>query len=328
MRINIKSWIKFQHRVSAPHSINSELTQTSNSKWKEENSKPVHIRPLGHLLIMVNKFFFSKLGLTLVRIKHGSQENTNQYLNFRITDSKLIRERNQRIAQKIGGFLTDLHITQDAESIIKSIEEFDNVIKNSPVRNFVGGFSYNNALSLFIFVRALRPNSLIESGVWRGFTTYILRSAAPNALLNCFDVDLGNKLYTDSTANYFEYDLEKWQYIKSDLLFCDDHVSQDSRLQFAFEKKIPYLVFDDDLSDFSIHSDGWPAFPTISQIRDIGKGTRNLTWIYDGKSRHGSYSGDECNEILNSYNYALSPLLFDLTGYIDSTRTSFLTKKF
>ena len=243
MRINIKSWIKFQHRVSAPHSISSQLTQTSNSKWKEENSKPVHIRPLGHLLIIVNKFFFSKLGLTLVRIKHGSQENTNQYLNFRITDSKLIRERNQRIAQKIGGFLTDLHITQDAESIIKSIEEFDNVIKNSPVRNFVGGFSYNNALSLFIFVSALRPNSLIESGVWRGFTTYILRSAAPNALLNCFDVDLGNKLYTDSTANYFEYDLEKWQYIKSDLLFCDDHVSQDSRLQFAFEKKIPYRKF-------------------------------------------------------------------------------------
>ena len=114
----MKPWIKFQHRVSVLYSNKSEIMQTSNNKWKEENSKPAHIRPLGHLLIIVNEFFSSKLGLKLVRIKHFSQENANQYLNFRITDSKLISERNQRIAQKIRGFLTDLHITQDVESII------------------------------------------------------------------------------------------------------------------------------------------------------------------------------------------------------------------
>jgi hypothetical protein len=300
-------------------------TQTATDRWSEEKIERNRISIKGRIFDFLNQRILSIIGLKVVR--NNSQVSDNKFNNFRLLEPGVIQARNNRISEVLVNFFTELEIETDAEEVTKYTQEFDKILLSSPIQNMDGGFSYNNALTLFIFVRLTNPKSVIESGVWRGFTTYIIRSGAPSSSIQCFDINLENLVYVDTAAAYHEYDLTKWDYNEIELLFCDDHVPQDSRLSWASALKIPLLVFDDDLTDFEIHSDGWPAFPTIAQILSAGNEEKTLTWLYDGKTRTGKYSGARFINILDEYNYCRAPLLFELTGYVDRSRTSFLTLK-
>lgn len=321
--MNSKFHLKFKnHNRVEERKIN---TQTATDRWSEEKIERSRISIKGRILDFVNERILSIIGLKVVR--NNSQISDYKFNNFRLLEPSVIQARNNRISEVLMKFFSDLEIKTDVEEVTKYVQEFDEILLSNPIKNMEGGFSYNNALTLFIFVRLTNPKSVIESGVWRGFTTYIIRSGAPSAKIQCFDINLDNLEFVDTAATYHEYDLTKWVYNDTDLLFCDDHVPQDSRLSWASALEIPFLVFDDDLTDFEMHSDGWPAFPTISQILSAGNSEKTLTWLYDGKYRKGKYSGAKFINILEDYNYCRAPLLFELTGYLDRSRTSFLTLK-
>jgi len=69
-----------------------------------------------------------------------------------------------------------------------SLPEFAALWKKRPSgAPTIGGMGVNHAFALWFTVRMLQPKYIIETGVYRGFGTWIMRQAAPRARIFCLD---------------------------------------------------------------------------------------------------------------------------------------------
>lgn len=69
-----------------------------------------------------------------------------------------------------------------------SLQEFATIWKTRPSgAPTLGGVGVNHAFALWFTIRKLKPTYIIETGVYRGFSTWIMRQAAPSARIYCLD---------------------------------------------------------------------------------------------------------------------------------------------
>ena len=54
------------------------------------------------------------------------------------------------------------------------MEEFEQVFCKSPVKEHESGFGYNEGVMLYTLLKIINPELVIESGVMKGFTTYLI----------------------------------------------------------------------------------------------------------------------------------------------------------
>ena len=215
---------------------------------------------------------------------------------------------------------------------IKYINEYEKIYKESPVKHLGSGFGFNEGLYLFSLLKITNPTDVIESGVMRGFSTYIIDKATnENTRIHCYDISFNKLEYKSKKAIYNNCDITKKDPILlSDKLFAlwDDHVSHYDRLQYSFAKKIKYNLFDDDLSFLNFHSDGWPPIPSLQMMLNFKNELLNknsLEWI--SQNRLGIINLEELKKIKideKKINYTLLLDLFDVTGYKNHSRTSFV----
>jgi hypothetical protein len=157
----------------------------------------------------------------------------------------------------------------------KCIQSFLQRLAKCPVHQVAGsgGGGVTTAAALWCIAQAARPKGIIESGVFRGFTTWVLEDACPESKRICFDISFDELRWKSSTAKYYECD---WAGIISLhrkvegrwLAFFDDHISQAMRIQEAAERGIKYIVFDDCLPVQALHFDGQAAYPTVDMLFD------------------------------------------------------------
>jgi len=215
---------------------------------------------------------------------------------------------------------------------IKYINEYEKIYRDSPVKHLGSGFGFNEGLYLFSFLKITKPSDVIESGVMRGFSTYIIEKATKNnTRIHCYDISFNRLEYKSKKAIYNKCDISiKTPAFLGNNIFAiwDDHVSHYDRLQFSFAKKIKYNLFDDDLSFLNFHSDGWPAVPTLQMLLGSKKSLLNQTSIeWVSQNRCGSINLEELKKIKidkKKINYTLLPELFDFTGYKNHSKTSFV----
>ncbi|GJD53407.1 hypothetical protein OPKNFCMD_6182 [Methylobacterium crusticola] len=151
-----------------------------------------------------------------------------------------------------------------------AVAAFWELIAAAPVAQRRGGNGFNGALQLYVLMRALRPRVIVESGVFRGLTTWVMRQACPEAEILCFDPDLTGLRYRDPRARYHARDWSACDLGGLDLTdavgFFDDHISQARRVLEARARGLHRLVFDDDAAAHRLHAHGGPAFPTIAML--------------------------------------------------------------
>lgn len=167
-----------------------------------------------------------------------------------------------------------------------TVTAFLELIRACPVRQKRGGNGFNGALQVYAVVRALRPTLIVESGVFRGLTTWLMRQAAPVATILCFDPNLGNLHYRDrearySTRDWSEADLTGFD-LSDALAFFDDHISQARRILEASDRGFRRVLFDDNAAAHRIHGHGGPAFPTLSMVLDEAPG-EPIRWTRNGR---------------------------------------------
>lgn len=85
-------------------------------------------------------------------------------------------------------------------------------------------------------MKKLNPKNIIESGVWKGLGTWIMRQACPDARIFSIDPILENRVYIDNNATYFTEDFSKIEWggylePKETFIFFDDHQNAYVRLQ-------------------------------------------------------------------------------------------------
>ena len=173
---------------------------------------------------------------------------------------------------------------------------------------------------------------MIESGVWQGFTSYIIDNAKKGIKNIKFDINFDKLIYKSNQAEYNEFDIKEYnfknkkKYLKNSVAFFDDHYSQLDRFLLSDNLEIPFIIFDDDLTYEAIHSDGWPALPTISMIREK-KILKKFKWYNFSKIAKANLILRFNKKKLNNYIIYKVPNISYITGYYLQSPMTFMRKK-
>ena len=144
---------------------------------------------------------------------------------------------------------------KERDELLDALNEFATVMQRRPFQN-EAGLRGVSAFALYWFVKRMQPKLVFEVGVWRGFSTWIIEQAAPDAEIWCFDpiFFFGGEptpTYRTSRARYIREDFSCADLngvIKDPdktLAFFDDHHRQIARLEQCRRVGIKHLVFDD-----------------------------------------------------------------------------------
>jgi hypothetical protein len=135
------------------------------------------------------------------------------------------------------------------DDILGSYDEFKRIYLQKPVRNNDGGMKAPHAFACWFMMKNLKPDLIIESGIWKGQGTWLIEKACPEADVVCLDVDLSKIEYRSSRAVYFEKDfsvVDFSEYDKSNAIcFFDDHQNAFFRLQQMKWKGFSRAIFED-----------------------------------------------------------------------------------
>jgi hypothetical protein len=131
-----------------------------------------------------------------------------------------------------------------------------NIYVNKFSRNF-GGMRSPDMFTLYLSLKNIKPNVIIESGVHNGFSTLLIRKTlGKDVKIICLDPkEISLDGYVDKNINTIYYlgnnfidfsnlDLSNFENSK---IFCffDDHINALDRLKQCIEKKIMHIVFND-----------------------------------------------------------------------------------
>lgn len=175
-----------------------------------------------------------------------------------------------------------------AETARAAVETFFSLYRERAVRGNKGGFQFNDSLWLYVVARSLAPRLIVESGVFQGHSTWLLRQACPDATIHSFDVDLSNIVYRDGGGTLSQCDWTDAPLRADDpaqsLAFFDDHVNQAKRVREAYDRGFRVLLFDDNLPAWNLYATGIPPVPTIAMLldSDLVPG-REIRWSRNGK---------------------------------------------
>lgn len=212
---------------------------------------------------------------------------------------------------------------------ISIVMEFDHHYRDWSVKSSVGQLSYNNALGLYMFLKVTRPKVIVESGVWKGFTTYIMNKAlSHDCQIHSYDINLGEIEYKAANVAHVEGDFTMdrnldWSGV--DFVYLDDHVSHYDRLEYLNERQVKYIALDDDVSLATLHNDNYPPLPSFKFLLDYGDVPEQVCWFVDGGEFQ--FRKPELDlSFLSNYFYTFMPNLFQSTGYYNQSELTFLRR--
>ena len=143
------------------------------------------------------------------------------------------------------------------KEIADEVEIFCDLYEKRPIKDNTGGMKFNHAFALYFILKKTNPDLVIESGVFKGQSTWLIEKTLPAAKLICLDVDLTKRVYISEKAHYSNLDFKFHDFSKipeNTLVMFDDHVNHIERVKDANYFKIKNIILEDnypsDLGDF------------------------------------------------------------------------------
>ena len=134
------------------------------------------------------------------------------------------------------------------EEMRQSLKEFAQFYHNRPIRNNQGGMNSAHMFYCWFVAKRLSPEVIIESGVWKGQSTWLFENAVPEAKVISIDPRLDLREYISKKVDYRTLDFPQndWSGLPKHrtLCFFDDHYGVDRIWQckkFGFK----YILYDD-----------------------------------------------------------------------------------
>lgn len=147
--------------------------------------------------------------------------------------------------------------TQCAESYTvtdSDIITFAHIYRNRPYAENHGGSRFDNSFTIWTLLRQIQPEFVIESGVYKGHSTWLIRTSLPNARIVSIDRncpqwrDPSHKTVYFCGDTFIDFGLVEWhKYVKpeSTLLYFDDHQSSFKRVFQAVPFGFSKIFFED-----------------------------------------------------------------------------------
>ena len=308
----------------------NSITHTKYWNYKNPNknfSKSFVSKIKRFLKLVINKVFLNIFNLSLVQKKSTYRKEQRSFT----TNLEILSLRNLQITDYLINFGLDFGIKFERNNLIKAIESYEQIFRSVKIRDLNGGMGFNNGLFFYILLSHFAPKNILESGIWKGYSTYLIDNATfDKTKIFCFDINLSNRQFRSKKANYFEKDLTsvtEVDFSTIDFALFDDHVSIYDRLKFCLENKIEIAVIDDDVALTQVHSDGWPSIPTASMIYNYDKIPKKFDWSWNGMQANADITGLKVADICKFYKYIPFPELQKFTGYQDVSYTSLILKR-
>ena len=132
------------------------------------------------------------------------------------------------------------------DKYLNLVEEFTDIYLSKPIKNNQGGMGFNHSFALFCILRENNPSLVVESGVFKGQSTFIIENSLPNTQIISLDVNFDNLEYRSKNAEYINTDFNSVNWSKyntrDSVCFFDDHQNSLERLKemkwWGFKKGI------------------------------------------------------------------------------------------
>ncbi len=186
------------------------------------------------------------------------------------------------------------------DSYLNLIEEFTNIYSSKPIKNNQGGMGFNHSFALYCILKENNPSLVVESGVWKGQSTFIIESAVPEAEIICLDISFENIEYRSKKSEYIigDFNTVNWSKynIDNSICFFDDHQNSLDRL-----KEMKWWGFNK-----CIFEDNYPInegdFYSIKQIQSkLGHENIQLSEDYKPKGFKQKIKRNIEERVLNKY---------------------------
>ncbi|KAF6164459.1 hypothetical protein GIB67_025285 [Kingdonia uniflora] len=153
-----------------------------------------------------------------------------------------------------------------SKDLLKGLEEFVPIYETRPIKNNMYGMGFDHSFGLWFMARWLKPELMIESGAFKGHSTWVLRQAMPDTPIISLTPRHPEKYlkkgpaYVDGNCTYFsgkdfvDFGSVNWESVLkkhgvSDrsrvLIFFDDHQNELKRLKQALKAGFRHLIFED-----------------------------------------------------------------------------------
>ncbi|GMQ08583.1 hypothetical protein CsSME_00052247 [Camellia sinensis var. sinensis] len=153
-----------------------------------------------------------------------------------------------------------------SKDLLKGLEEFVPIYETRPIKNNMYGMGFDHSFGLWFIARWLKPDLMIESGVFKGHSTWVLRQAMPDKPIVSLSPRHPEKYlnkgpaYVDGNCTYFagkdfvDFGSLNWRSVMKKhritdpsriLVFFDDHQNELKRLKQALKAGFRHLVFED-----------------------------------------------------------------------------------
>ncbi|KAK7823084.1 uncharacterized protein LOC111984648 [Quercus suber] len=153
-----------------------------------------------------------------------------------------------------------------SKDLIKGLEEFVPIYETRPIKNNMYGMGFDHSFGLWFIARWLKPDLMIESGAFKGHSTWVLRQAMPDTPIVSLSPRHPEKYlkkgpaYVDGNCTYFagkdfvDFGSVDWGSVMKKheitdlsrvLIFFDDHQNELKRIKQALKAGFQHLVFED-----------------------------------------------------------------------------------
>ncbi|KAI3899618.1 hypothetical protein MKW92_033780 [Papaver armeniacum] len=191
------------------------------------------------------------------------------------------------------------------KDLLKGLEEFVPIYETRPIKNNQYGMGFDHSFGLWFMTRWLKPDLMMESGAFKGHSTWVLRQAMPDTPILSLTPRHPEKYlkkgpaYVDGNCTYFagkDFGNVDWKSVMKKhgvtdlirvLIFFDDHQNELKRLKQALKAGFKHLIFGDN------HDTGTGDHYSLSQICDQSyiRGVKHLIFednYYTGTGDHYS----------------------------------------
>ena len=151
----------------------------------------------------------------------------------------------------------------DNNDILEELENFIQLYEKRPIKNNKGGMLFTQMFYFYFILRKINPELVIESGVYKGQSTWLIEKTLPNSEIIALDIDLNQREYISKKAFYSSKDFRFHNFSKipnSTLVFFDDHVNHVERIIESNFFNIKNIILEDN------YSPGNGDFQTLKQI--------------------------------------------------------------
>tara|TARA_B100001093_G_scaffold340759_1_gene325556 strand:+ start:221 stop:1006 length:786 start_codon:yes stop_codon:yes gene_type:complete len=136
----------------------------------------------------------------------------------------------------------------DEKELFKEMIIFKELYKERPIKNNIHGMRFQHMFATYFILKKINPSFVIESGVFKGQSTWLIEKTLPNSKILSIDINLSQRKYISKKALYSNIDFKNQDFTnipKDTLVFFDDHVNHYERLQQAKFFNIKNIILED-----------------------------------------------------------------------------------